>query len=93
MPPKQWNCACLTYRCAPIRLNHLTCIFLESGPCCPTLANQRLPTPHRRRYSQRLDHFSRHDKRRWQQRYTLCNAYWNPNAKNQAVYMYLGEAS
>ncbi|KAI7843438.1 hypothetical protein COHA_002916 [Chlorella ohadii] len=44
-------------------------------------------------YSQRLDHFSRHDKRRWQQRYTLCNAYWNPNAKKQAVYMYLGNES
>ena len=44
------------------------------------------------RYSQRLDHFSRHDQRRWQQRYTVCNAYWNPLAnRRQAVYMYLGE--
>lgn len=40
-------------------------------------------------YSQRVDHFNRRDTRRFEQRYTLCDAYWNRGAK-EPIFMYLG---
>ena len=84
---------CTTYRCAELAILHVRAAAASLNSCQPHMPSylKLCPFHSLSRYSQRLDHFSRHDKRRWQQRYTLCTAYWNPRAKRQGLYMYLGE--